>query len=1153
MSLKIITGGSGSGKSTYVYENIIRESEENPKKNYLILVPDQFTMQTQMDLVKMSKRGGIMNIDVLSFSRLAHRIFEETGGQRKPVLDDTGKSLVLCKVAGTIKDDMPVIGGNLGKIGYIHEMKSAISEFMQYGIGQAELKQLTDYAKKRGVLHYKLKDLQVAYKAFNDYIKENYITTEESMDLLASRLYQSKLMKDSIVVLDGFTGFTPIQNKVITALLKLCAKVIVTVSIDGREDPNEDDGEQKLFFFGKKTVRDLKKLAKEADVEIEEDLCLGKDVVYRFAENEQLAFLEKNIFRHPMKTYAGTENGSIKVTAYKDPKREIRGICQNIRRILKHSDCTYGDIALIAGDLGVYESVIEEVFADYEIPLFMDKTNGILLNPFTEFLKAALSIRIKDFSYDAVFHYLRSGLADFTKEEIDDLENYVLELGIRGKKAWTHVFSARNEQMKKSEDGLAKLEYFNALRSRLLAQLAPILEENLPGKQLEVGTIVRRLYEFVVLNNIENKLASYASYFEEKGELKRAKEYEQIYRMIMNLFDEIMDLIGKETTTLKEFEQILTAGFDEIEVGSIPRSVDRVIVGDMERTRLKPVKYLFFLGVNDGAIPKKSSKGGIISDIDREFLSGSGMSLAPTPREQIFIQKYYLYLNMTKPTQGLFISYACMDLQGNAVRPSYLIRTMEKMFPKCSSMEQETDSYWDIGNMWEAKESYCDFMRQYAEGSILPADMDKMALLEDLMEKEDERKVFIEKIASQAFFEETESVLDQAVVNILYGESILGSVSRMEQYAKCAYAYFLKYGLQLKEREEYGFEDRDIGNIFHGVLELFSRKLEENSYTWFDFPAEEGKRFVKEAMEDFCTSYTDALLYENATNRYNMARMERILNRTVETISYQLNKGKFKPFDYEVKFSVVENLQDVDVTLSKDEKMRLLGKIDRVDTWENDDKVYVKVVDYKSGNKDFNLAAFYYGTQLQMVVYLNEAQKVVEKRIPGKEPVGAALLYYHVADPIAEGTDQMEATDINQKIRESLRTKGLVLQEDEVIEAMDNSGDKKSDCIPVERKKDGSFTAASKVFVKEDMQLISDYATFKLKKIGADIKKGKISKNPVILGTEDSCTYCSYKGVCSFDEHLPGYKKMNLEKDSSEEILIRMKEDLEKNKEAEAK
>lgn len=1149
MSLKIITGGSGSGKSTYVYEKIIRESEANPKRNYLILVPDQFTMQTQMDLVKMSKRGGIMNIDVLSFSRLAHRIFEETGGQRKPVLDDTGKSLVLCKVAGTIKDDMPVIGGNLGKIGYIHEMKSAISEFMQYGIGQSELEQLTDYAKKRGVLHYKLKDLQVAYKAFNDYIKENYITTEESMDLLANRLYQSKLMKDSIVVLDGFTGFTPIQDRVITALLKLCKQVIVTVSIDGRENPNEDDGEQKLFFFGKKTVRDLKKLAKEAEVEIEEDLCLGKDLVYRFAENEQLAFLERNIFRYPMQVYGGTEKDSVKVTAYKDPKKEVRGICQKIRHILKNNNCTYGDIALIAGDLGAYESVIEEVFADYEIPLFMDKTNGILLNPFTEFLKAALSIRIKDFSYDAVFHYLRSGLADFTKEEIDDLENYVLELGIRGKKAWTHVFSARTEGMKKAEDGLAKLEYYNALRSRLIAQIAPISEEKLPGKQLEVGTIVRQLYEFVVLNNIENKLASYAAYFEEKGEVKRAKEYEQIYRMIMNLFDEIMDLIGKETTTLKEFEQILTAGFDEIEVGSIPRSVDRVIVGDMERTRLKPVKYLFFLGVNDGAIPKKSSKGGIISDIDREFLSGSGMALAPTPREQIFIQKYYLYLNMTKPTHGLFISYACMDMQGNAIRPSYLIRTMEKMFPGCE--EIKADSYWEIGNMWEAKETYSDLMRQYAEGSILPADTDKLALLECLLESEEEQKTFIEKIASQAYFEDSEATLHQAVANILYGESILGSVSRMEQYAKCAYAYFLKYGLQLKEREEYGFEDRDIGNIFHGVLEIFSHKLEENSYTWFDFPAEEGKRFVKESMEDFCTSYTDALLYENATNRYNMARMERILNRTVETISYQLNKGKFKPFDYELKFSVVENLQDVDVTLSKDEKMKLMGKIDRVDTWETDNKVYVKVVDYKSGNKDFNLAAFYHGTQLQMVVYLNEAQKVVEKRNPGKEPVGAALLYYHVADPIAEGTEALEPADINQKIRESLRTKGLVLQDEDVIEALDNSGDKKSDCIPVERKKDGGFTAASKVFSKEDMQTISEYATYKLKRIGADIKKGKIAKNPVVLGQEDACTYCSYKGVCSFDEHLPGYKKTNLEKDDVD-FLGQMREELEQTKEAEA-
>ena len=1139
MALQIITGTSGSGKSKYVCDRVLYESDKNPKKNYFVIVPDQFTMQTQMDFVTASDKGGIMNIDILSFSRLAHRIFEETGGMCKPVLDDTGKSLILRKIAGSIKEQVPVIGSNLNKQGYIHEVKSAISEFMQYGIGQNELDEMIEYAKSRGALHYKLKDLQLLYKAFKEYIEGHYITTEESMDLLAVELKKSALIPGSVVVFDGFTGFTPIQEKVIGVLLTLCEQVIITVTMDGEEEP---------FSFAAKTVERLKRLAGEYGCEVLPLQHLSGN--YRAAGSPQLLHLEKQLFRYPLVAFQAVEGGedkagsnaqSVRISAHKDMQQEVRYLCRQVRALLNETGCAYRDIAVIAGDLGAYESVIEEEFIRYEIPYFMDKTRNILLNPVIEYIKAALSVLTENFSYESVFHYLRSGLADFDAEEIDDLENYVLELGVRGKSMWTHVFAGRTLAMKKAENAVAVLEALNTTRESLLNQLAPILEVR-SSSDICVKDMVEHLYSFVTANRVEEKLHAYADFFEKKKDDARAKEYRQIYRLIMELFDQIMELIGQEKMSLSEFADILDAGFAEIEVGIIPRSVDRIIVGDIERTRLKPVKYLFFVGVNDGYIPAKTNKGGIISDIDREFLKGSNQDLAPSPREQMYIQKYYLYLNMTKPSKGLYLSYAAMDGQGTALRPSYLIGIVKQLFPGCETDGRSTQGDLAIGNLFEAKEAFCLLLRKYAENSISDKEREQFISILHLLGKEESDRLLLNHLVENAYLTNKERSISQAAAGLLYGDIILSSISRMEKYASCAYSYFLQYGLSLKERELYGFESKDMGTIFHGVLEHFSNKLLEKNYTWADFPADEGEAMVAESMQEVCMEYTDALLYDNALNRYTMKNMEHMMQKCVSNISYQLGKGRFVPKEYEVSFHVVENLKDLDISLSDKDKMRLSGRIDRMDTCEKEDKVFVKIVDYKSGDKNFDLAAFYHGTQLQLVVYMNEALKRAEKLHPGKEAVSAAMLYYHVDDPVVEGTVKMSPEEVNGKVREALRMKGVINSDGDILEALDTTKSVKSDCVTLDYDSKGGLKSTTNALNSEQMKLLSDYASYSLKAMGAKIKKGEIPVNPYASGNVDACEYCAYKDVCGFDEKIPGYTKRNLSKDKDVDYLELMKD-----------
>ena len=682
MSLRFYFGPSGSGKSHRIYEEIMQRAAQEPGRNFLIIVPDQFTMQTQKDLVMRSDRGGILNIDVLSFGRLSHRILEEVGTKEMPVLDDTGKSLVLQKIAADLKEQLPAMGSLLHKQGYIHEVKSAISEFMQYGISTQDMDKLIASAEKRGALAMKLRDLKTLYRGFQDYIKDHFITTEETLDVLRRSLAKSKILQDSVVVFDGFTGFTPIQNRLIQELMRVCEETIVTVTIGAKEDPYQMDGEQKLFHLSKKTVADLVKLAAEAEVTRGEDVFV-KGGSNRFTEAPALCYLEQNLFRYQYEPYMEKQQ-EIHMYEAISPREEVHQTALYIRKMIREEGLTYRDIAVVIGDLEGYASYVETEFGQLEIPCFLDRTRGIVLNPMIEYIKSALQLYIKDFSYDTVFHFLRSGMADISREEIDELENYVIRTGARGYRTYSRLFTRRTEEMQQGsgQEDTERAEETMERLNRIRQQFADTVEILHMGSRAKAGEYVSHLYDFLEQNHVQQKLLNYQQQFEQEGDLAKAREYAQIYRLVMDLLDQIYGLLGEEEISLQEFADILDAGFGEITVGTIPQNVDRIVVGDMERTRLKQVKVLFFLGVNDGNIPKNASKGGIISDMDREFLIESGTEMAPSPRQQMYIQRLYLYLNMTKPSQRLYLSYAKVNSDGKGIRPSYLIDTVRKLFPQ---------------------------------------------------------------------------------------------------------------------------------------------------------------------------------------------------------------------------------------------------------------------------------------------------------------------------------------------------------------------------------------------------------------------------------------------------------------------------------------
>ena len=631
MSLQFIFGNSGSGKSHYLYQQIVEESIRHPEKNYLVLVPEQFTMQTQKDLCMAHPRGGIMNIDVLSFGRLAHRVFEETGKERQPILDDEGKNLVLRKIAGNYEDELTVLKGNLKKQGYISEVKSVISEFTQYGIDFEQLDSFMEGLNSESYLYYKLKDIRKVYEGFEDYLRDKYITKEELLDVLSQNVAEAKMLKDSVIAMDGFTGFTPVQNRLIGELLKVCDKIMLTVEIDRREDPFVYKHPYQLFALSKQMVTSLTEVAQEVKVEIDEPVWLCKNPPYRFKENPEMAFLEEELFRYSRRKYSGEKMQSISLHEVHTPQEEAQYVAEEIRRLVREEGYRYREIAVIASDLNTYADSLEKACERYEIPVFMDHKKSILLNSFVEYLRSLLVMVEQNYTYESVFRYLRTGLCGFTRDEVDRLENYCLALDLKGFKKWDQVWVRKTPMTKKEE-----LEELNQLRVRFVEKLTP-LHTVLKKRRKTVKEITLAVYEYLVQEKIQEQLAELEQKFQEEGELALAKEYAQIYRIVLELFDKFVELLGEEEIPLKEYCELLDAGLEEAKVGVIPPSLDQVVIGDVERTRIKNIRALFFVGANDTLLPGNAGARGLLSERDRKQFQEKKMNLSPGPKEKLYI------------------------------------------------------------------------------------------------------------------------------------------------------------------------------------------------------------------------------------------------------------------------------------------------------------------------------------------------------------------------------------------------------------------------------------------------------------------------------------------------------------------------------------
>lgn len=1130
MAVHFILGGSGRGKSYYVNHKLVSLAEKEPSGCFIMLVPEQATMQTQKEIVQISRQKGIINIEVQSFVRLAYRVFAETGAANLPVLDDMGKTMILHKVLMERENELKYFGKNVHKKGYVAQIKSFLSEMMQYGVDDETLQDMIDSAEGKTALQRKLEDMRVAYTAFQSYLENHYITSEEVLGVLSSVVSESKLLRDAVICLDGFTGFTPVQYQLIHQLMSCCREIYVTVTLGEGEEIFRPGPKHGLYYMSRKTTTRFWKLARENNLEEPELVRVGEKLEEtRFREAPGLEHLERQLFRYPSRQYEKAPE-DISIHVLRQPQDEIAFVVRQIMQ-LRRQGCRNRDIAVVTGDMEVYGPLARGAFLRAGLPCFIDQKKSILANPFVSMLDALLDVVLTDFKYEPVIRYLRARYSPLERNQVDLLDNYLLATGLRGHKSWAKEWSCDNAfPIRDEESAAAVTEKLNEARGRVWDTFHRIYEQ-WGNRKHTVREFAVGIVEFMEEQKFYNKLQNDVDAFQLAGDAEMAKEYEQIYRIVLDVLDRLVELLGEERTSLREFRELLDTGFCEARVGMIPPGVDQIVVGDLTRTRLSHIRYLFFLGMTDANIPQGTGGGGVLSSFERSFLEQEDFELAPTERENIYTEQFYLYLTLTKPQKHLYLCLCEAGNDGKEQKPAYLLERIRKIFPKLEITveEQQRDAVHIVA---------ADRGLSYLIGGLRSKNYDDKSWREIYRYywKDEKRRQQLAPVLKAAFYHAPETKLTKMAARLLYQDILRGSASKLELYASCAYRYFLQYGLCLREREERAVAFYDIGNIIHNSLELYTKRLLDEGAGWQEIDEEQQRKRAEECFYEVVDQYKNGILQDTCRNKHLVGTLQRILHRTIQTITKQMEQGDFQTVGSELRFEQLYG------------PLRLVGSVDRVDRLETQQADYITIVDYKTGQRSVSLSDLYYGLQMQLVIYLQAAVSR-EKRRQGtaKKVIPAGVFYFHPDDPMLKEYVAEESRE--KEIMRQLRMRGLFNEEDEVLYAMDKqlrpdtgsglASSRRSDVAAIATKKDGTLSAqTSGATTTEEFELLMEYTSDKLQAMSREILDGRIDMHPYRRENgQEACEYCPYHAVCQFDSRLPGHEYHTLQERTSEEIF----------------
>ncbi len=1123
MSYRFVMGGSGSGKTYNIISECISDSIKNPDKKYVFLIPEQYSMQIQAQVVLLHPDHATDSIDVLTFKRLAYKVFAELGIYNPEAIDDSGKAMIIRRIASENKDKLSMWKNQFDRPGHIDALKSAISELMQYGISPDMLLDISGKAENN-ILKNKLSDLQIIYSGFKNYINEKYITNEEISDILVSKLPDSKKLVGSTVVLCGFTGFTPVQYKLLEIILSQASRVIFEITIGDEENPYSYEANDELFSMSKNMIKKIIDIGSRLGIKEEKSERLNKRPYARFKESPELDNFERHFLRYDgFKMPSECKMGSIKLLNALTTRQEIEAVSSMINKLVRVDGYRYNDIAIICADMKSYDHIIRSTLKQKEIPYYIDSNISIEANPLTELIIAILDCVSDDYSYDSISRLASCILIDDSESIWFYMQNYMLELGITGYSRFNKTW----EYLPRDLDDV-DIESINRFRKRLCDIISRV-KDCYKEKRAKVSDITNAIKEILEKENVEEKLLDIAKNARDKNDsLINPAEYEKVYEEILKLLDNMDRLLGDELAGKDEYKAMLTSGISQLSVGIIPACIDRVVVGDLIRTRLDDIKALFLVGACDGVLPKAKESGYVLTDRDKESLKSLGVELAPTAKEDLYIQRYYIYRIFTSPSKLLTISYASMAPDGSSKRPSSLINQILGLYNKDDIRIQGANEILDIYTKSDAEDYLVNVSRQQRQLGMLEDGLaEKIIYIYKNNSNLEPKWSMIMDAATKTYKER--GIGRQAALNI-FGERLRTSITRLESYSGCPFSHFACYGLGLSERREFSIEAADIGTLAHSILQKLMYRLKKEGLDLARLDDETRKRYVLESIDNALLDDEKNKYNYDARNRYITSKLRRTVLGAAKVLAMQLAKGDFKPSEFELSFNARDGLDAMNIKLDKGASLELNGKIDRIDTYSDDENLYIKLIDYKTGKTEWSLEKIIDGTQLQLALYMDAAAELFKNRYKNLNIVPAAMLYNRIDNPIIDISSDRNNIDkaaIDNMLLDALRPSGIVSSNLNIIKHLDgslNAGDK-SLVIPLKLDKSGGIAAsASKSATSEQMDSLRKFAKERARDIGESILSGDIEVSPMINGKYTRCNYCPYRGFCRFDNKIDGYK-----------------------------
>lgn len=1132
---------------------------EDPSGTPVIyLVPEQMTFQSEYKLIRSKGVKGMMRAQVYSFTRLAWRVLQETGGMARYHLKQTGIHVLLTKIVEHEKEHLKVFAKSAEASGFIQQLEEMLTEFKRYTITPELLKAQREALLAKGelvpqevLLADKLHDLYLVLGRLETELAGRYVDSEDYLRLLAEKVPYAHQLRETEIYVDGFHSFTPQERLVLQALMSTSRRVTVALTLDQvyEQPPHELD----LFHLTGTTCHQLLQAAREVGCEVETPVLLSAGS--RFA-NTALAHVEAYYDSRPAVPYHGSDK--VHLLAAVNRRAEVEGVAREIVRLVRDEHYRWRDFAILLRNSEDYQPLIETIFEDYEIPVFLDQKRSMLNHPLVELIRSSLDVICGNWRYEAVFRCLKTELlfpvhADrkTMREAVDRLENVALAYGIQGERwyraePWRYRRQATldGRQQPPTEEERRIEEEVNALRLQLVQHLRCLQQEM--DQAVTIRERCTALYRFLEDLDVPRKIEILRDEVLEQGDLEKAREHEQVWGAVVDLLDQIVEMTGEERVSFDLFRKMMETGLESMRFSLVPPAMDQVLVANMERSRYSDVKCTFILGVNDGIIPAKPQERGIISEEERARLLDRGMELAPGSRQQLLDEQFLIYLALASPSERLYLSYPLADEEGQALLPSVLIKRIQDLLPDIEERlitgepneEGVEQQRLFITNPSKAL-SYLAYQLQAAKRGypLHPLWWDVYNwFIENTEWREQARRIL-----ASLFYRNEAKALDKEISRSLYGTRLKLSVSRMEKFQSCPFSQFVAYGLKLGERQIYRLEAPDIGQLFHAALKMMADELRQQGKDWADLSREECEQLAREMVERLAPTIQREILFSTNRYQYMKNKLQKVVGRASVILSEHAKRSGFSPVGLEIGFGPRETLPPLTFTLKNGITMEVIGRIDRVDRAEGSGGVLLRIIDYKSSQKGLNLADVYFGLALQMLTYLDVVLTHAKTWL-GTEALPAGVLYFHVHNPLIQAKGMLPQDEIERELFKKFKMKGLLLADTEAVQLMDTSLESGySQMIPVGLKKDGGFYSNSSVISQEDFEHVRTFVRRKMTEIGERLTEGEIAIHPYKLKQNTPCTWCEYRPVCQFDPSLETNAYRVLTAERGDDILHKMR------------